>query len=129
MFDLDSFVSQTPRLCNLQLKPNSLNPERSFKLRLSALLAILPLVAAAPAKRAEPAPLLAPRGDAELIADKYIVKFRDGSALSTLEDAIKSLTQMPDTRALSMYLVGLSSKNADLRTASRCSSRLATGRQ
>lgn len=65
-------------------------------MRLSALLAVLPLVAAAPAKRAEPAPLLVPRGDAQLIADKYIVKFRDGSALSTLEDALKALTGEAD---------------------------------
>ena len=65
-------------------------------MHLSTLVAVLPLVAAAPAKRAEPAPLLAPRGDARLIAYKYIVKFRDGSAPSTVECALKSLAGEAD---------------------------------
>ncbi|POR37767.1 Subtilase serine protease [Tolypocladium paradoxum] len=65
-------------------------------MRLSALVALLPLAAAAPARRAEPAPLLVPGGDAQLIADKFIVKFRDGSALSVVEDALRSLAGEAD---------------------------------
>ncbi|KND88081.1 Cuticle-degrading protease [Tolypocladium ophioglossoides CBS 100239] len=61
-------------------------------MRLSILLSILPMVLAAPAaKRDEPAPLLVPRGSHALIADKYIVKFKEGSALSVLEHALSSL--------------------------------------
>ncbi|POR34321.1 Cuticle-degrading protease [Tolypocladium paradoxum] len=60
-------------------------------MRLS-ILAILPMVLAAPtAKRDEPAPLLVPRGNHALIADKYIVKFKEGSAVSILNDALGSL--------------------------------------
>lgn len=40
-------------------------------------------------------------------------------AEATRFDAIKALTQMPDRRALSAYLTGLGSKNADLRERSR----------
>lgn len=66
-------------------------------MRLSILLSILPMVLAAPAaKRDEPAPLLVPRGNHELIADKYIVKFKEGSALSVLEDTMSSLTGNAD---------------------------------
>lgn len=67
-------------------------------MRLSVLLAILPVVLGAPAtKRSEPAPLLTPRADAEsLIADKYIVKFKDASALSTLDDALRTLSEAPE---------------------------------
>lgn len=66
-------------------------------MRLSLLLSILPMVLAAPAtKRSEPAPLLVPRGNHQLIADKYIVKFKQGSALSVLEDALSSFGGKPD---------------------------------
>ncbi|OAA80472.1 oryzin precursor [Akanthomyces lecanii RCEF 1005] len=63
-------------------------------MRLSHLLSILPLAAAVPtAKRSEPAPLLTPRGvSAEsLVADQYMVKFKEGSALAAVEDAMKAL--------------------------------------
>ncbi|KAJ6442447.1 alkaline serine protease P32 [Purpureocillium lavendulum] len=60
-------------------------------MRLSLLLTVLPMVLAAPTtKRSEPAPLLVPRGNHQLLADKYIVKFKQGSALSVLEDALSS---------------------------------------
>ena len=63
-------------------------------MRLSILLGLLPMVLAAPAKRSEPAPLLTPRSEAEsLIADKYIVKFKDASALSALENALSILPE------------------------------------
>lgn len=53
-------------------------------MRLSLLLSILPLVAAGPAvmKRDEPAPMLVPRGEDDLIADSYIVKFKEGSPMA-----------------------------------------------
>ncbi|KAI6093408.1 subtilisin-like protein [Hypoxylon rubiginosum] len=55
----------------------------------AALLALLPLAFAAPAKRAEPAPLLKPRGS-QLVEGKYIVKMYENSAISALEDAISA---------------------------------------
>lgn len=62
-------------------------------MRLSLLLSVLPLALAGPAgKRSDPAPILTPRGEAkDLISDKYIVKFKEGSPLSLLEDAFKML--------------------------------------
>lgn len=62
-------------------------------MRLSVLLSLLPLALAGPTgKRSEPAPMLTPRGEPEeLISDKYIVKFKQGSPLSLLEDAFKML--------------------------------------
>lgn len=68
-------------------------------MRLSFLLSLLPFVAATPTgKRAEPAPILEARGDAkDLVADKYIVKFREGSPLALLEQAFKMLDQKPAT--------------------------------
>ena len=66
-------------------------------MRLSVLLALLPAVLGAPTKRSEPAPLLVPRGDANtLIADKYIVKFKDDSSLSILESAVSILSEAPE---------------------------------
>lgn len=67
-------------------------------MRLNVLLALLPVVLGAPAtKRSEPAPLLIPRGDAtELVADKYIVKFYDVSAMSAVDDAVKILSEAPE---------------------------------
>lgn len=63
-------------------------------MRLSALLTILPLAAAGPTpKRSEPAPLLIPRGVAaeSLVADQYVVKFKEGSPLAAVEEAMKLL--------------------------------------
>lgn len=68
-------------------------------MRLSVLLAILPVVLGAPTttKRATPAPVLIPRGDdSNLIADKYIVKFREGSSLASVEDAVTILSEGAD---------------------------------
>lgn len=66
-------------------------------MRLSTLLTILPAVLAAPAKRSEPAPLIVPRGEtAQLIADKYIVKFKEHGGLSILDDALGLLTSDAD---------------------------------
>lgn len=66
-------------------------------MRLSVLLAILPAVLAAPAaKRDAPAPLIVGRDADALIANKYIVKFKDASALSSLEDSLSILSETPD---------------------------------
>lgn len=51
------------------------------------LLNLLPLAIAAPAKRAEPAPLLVPRGDT--IPDKYIVKYKETFDMSAADITIK----------------------------------------
>ncbi|XXG93763.1 Cuticle-degrading protease [Hypoxylon texense] len=58
-------------------------------MRTAALLSLLPLAFAAPAKRAEPAPLLKPRGS-QLVEGKYIVKLYENSALSALEDTMSA---------------------------------------
>ncbi len=57
-----------------------------------SLLTLLPLVLAAPAntRRAEPAPLLRPRG-AELIPGQYIVKLKDGVSTASLDDTLSIL--------------------------------------
>ncbi|KID94123.1 subtilisin-like protease PR1I, partial [Metarhizium majus ARSEF 297] len=52
------------------------------------LLNLLPLAIAAPAKRAEPAPLLVPRGDT--IPDKYIVKYKETFDISSADSIIKA---------------------------------------
>lgn len=66
-------------------------------MRLNVLLALLPVVLGAPAttKRSEPAPLIT-RDDGDSIADKYIVKFKDASALSSLDDALTTLSEAPE---------------------------------
>ncbi|KAI1773885.1 subtilisin-like protein [Hypoxylon cercidicola] len=58
-------------------------------MRTAFLLSLLPLAFAAPAKRAEPAPLLKPRGS-QLVEGKYIVKLYENSAISALEDAMSA---------------------------------------
>lgn len=65
-------------------------------MRLSVLLAVLPFALGAPAveQRSEPAPLLEARG--ELVANKYIVKLKEGSALANLENTMSKLTGTPD---------------------------------
>ena len=65
-------------------------------MRLSVLLAVLPFALGAPAveQRSEPAPLLEARG--ELVANKYVVKLKEGSALSALENTMSKLTGRPD---------------------------------
>lgn len=61
------------------------------------LLSLLPLALAVPAKRAQLAPLLKPRAPAEqLIADKYIVKFKEGTVSASVEDAVSILAEGAD---------------------------------
>lgn len=62
-------------------------------MRVSALLSILPLVAAAPAKREEVAPLHVPR-DVEVIPGKYIVKLKEG--VVSISSTISSIEAKPD---------------------------------
>lgn len=50
-------------------------------MRLSVLLSLLPFALAAPA------PLLVPKGK-QIIADQYIVKFKEGSSLSALDSDV-----------------------------------------
>ncbi|KAL7934601.1 peptidase S8/S53 domain-containing protein [Trichoderma chlorosporum] len=59
-------------------------------MRLSVLLSLLPMVLAAPAteKRAEPAPVFTPASKHGLIADQYIVKFKEGSSLQAVDDTL-----------------------------------------
>ncbi|PHH85859.1 hypothetical protein CDD83_11077 [Cordyceps sp. RAO-2017] len=66
-------------------------------MKLSILLAILPAVLAAPAtKRAEPAPLLTPKGAKQVIADKYIVKFKNELSASAVDETVKALSSKAD---------------------------------
>ncbi|KAI1074555.1 subtilisin-like protein [Whalleya microplaca] len=64
-------------------------------MRSAAFLSLLSLAFAAPAKRAEPAPILRPRGS-QLIEGKYIVKLYDTSAVSALEDSLSTFTADAD---------------------------------
>lgn len=68
-------------------------------MRLSVLLALLPLALGAPVadaveERSEPAPLLEARG--ALVADKYIVKLKEGSSLAALDTTMRKLTGEAD---------------------------------
>lgn len=80
-------------------------------MRLSLLLSLLPLALAGPTgKRAEPAPVLTPRAEAQhLISDKYIVKFKEGSALALLEDAFKMLSGGKPDQVFEGMFTGFSS--------------------
>lgn len=62
-------------------------------MRLSVLLALLPAVLAAPSKRNQPAALTMAAFDG--IADQYIVRFKDGSALSAMDSAMGMLKDEP----------------------------------
>lgn len=70
-------------------------------MHLSLFLAVLPLAMAVPARR-EPAPLLRPRtDDKNLLAGKYIVKFKEGKSgnkmsVSALNNKISTLNVSPD---------------------------------
>ncbi|KAK8141963.1 subtilisin-like serine protease [Beauveria asiatica] len=68
-------------------------------MHLSLLLALLPFAAAIPTtKRSEPAPLVIARGISEdkIVADEYIVKFKKGCSLKTVEEAVKKLPNGTD---------------------------------
>jgi hypothetical protein len=52
------------------------------------LLNLLPLAIAAPAKRAEPAPLHIPQGD--VIPNKYIVKLKETFSISSADNILRA---------------------------------------
>lgn len=64
-------------------------------MRASILLALLPAVLGAPTRRSEPAPLHVPRDVDSLIKDTYIVKYKDITAFSAVDEGIKVLTGKP----------------------------------
>lgn len=64
-------------------------------MRASALLALLPLAMAAPAKRASPAPVLVPRG-AQVIDGKYIVKMKSEAKIAAVDTAINAIAADAD---------------------------------
>lgn len=66
-------------------------------MRTIALLAVSPAVLCSSIKRAEPAPLITRDEDiGGLIANKYIVKFKEDSSVSVFESAISILPETPD---------------------------------
>lgn len=66
-------------------------------MRPSAVLAVLPLAAAAgppQARRGQPAPLLVPQGaGAQAVADKYIVKFHEGRAVAAVDGLLRNISR------------------------------------
>lgn len=66
-------------------------------MKVSTLLAILPLAMAAPApaKRSFPAPVLVPRG-AQLVEGKYIIKMKTKAGGASVSSAISSITADAD---------------------------------
>ncbi|RYP73450.1 hypothetical protein DL771_003622 [Monosporascus sp. 5C6A] len=66
-----------------------------YNMHAALLLSLLPLALAAPAKRAAPAPLLKPRAE-QLIPNKYIVKFKEGTVSASVEDAVSILSAGAD---------------------------------
>lgn len=60
-----------------------------YKMRFSTLLGLLPLTVASPvAQRSEPAPLYTRDAAERHNADKYIVKFKEGSVATVVQDAL-----------------------------------------
>lgn len=64
-------------------------------MRTAGLVAALPLVLAIPSKRAQPAPLLKPRGT-QLIDGKYIVKLKHDAIDGALSSAMSTLSSNAD---------------------------------
>lgn len=60
-------------------------------MRVSSLLAFLPLAMAVPSRRASPAPVLVPRG-AQVLEGKYIVKMKTEAQTSAVESAISGVS-------------------------------------
>ncbi|KAH8177019.1 subtilase family protein [Sarocladium implicatum] len=65
-------------------------------MKFTALLAILPAVLAAPARRDAPAPLHVPRDVNTLIEGQYIVKYKDITTFSAVEEGVKLLGKKPE---------------------------------
>ncbi|KAI1844127.1 hypothetical protein JX265_013768 [Neoarthrinium moseri] len=64
-------------------------------MRTAAVLSVLPLALAAPSKRAQPAPLLKPRGG-QLVDGKYIIKLKHDAQDGALGMAMKTLSSDAD---------------------------------
>jgi hypothetical protein len=64
-------------------------------MKVSTLLAILPLAMAAPAKRSFPAPVLVPRG-AQVVEGKYIIKMKSDAGIASVTSAISSIVADAD---------------------------------
>nr|R4IR27.1 RecName: Full=Subtilisin-like serine protease AsES; AltName: Full=Alkaline serine protease AsES; AltName: Full=Extra-cellular elicitor protein AsES; Flags: Precursor [Sarocladium strictum]AFZ84667.2 proteinase K-like subtilisin [Sarocladium strictum] len=64
-------------------------------MRLSLVLALLPVAFGAPTRRDEPAPLHVPRDVDSLIKDTYIVKYKDITAFSAVDEGLKLLSGKP----------------------------------
>ncbi|KAK0383763.1 hypothetical protein NLU13_9674 [Sarocladium strictum] len=65
-------------------------------MRFSVVLALLPAALAAPTRRDEPAPLHIPRDVDSLIKDTYIVKYKDITAFSAVDEGLKILPGKPE---------------------------------
>ncbi|KAM4064988.1 subtilase family protein [Hirsutella rhossiliensis] len=66
-------------------------------MKLSIFLSIIPAILASPVvKRAEPAPVVAPRDASRLIPGKYIVKFKDGISIASVDRTIEALSANAD---------------------------------
>lgn len=79
-------------------------------MHLNVLVALLPMAMATPqAKRSEPAPLTVPKAEASsLLADQYIVKFKDETALAAVEDAVSSILSGTPDHVFSTLFQGFS---------------------
>ncbi|OAA51422.1 subtilisin-like protease [Metarhizium rileyi] len=64
-------------------------------MKVSTLLAILPIAMAAPSKRSSPAPVLVPR-DVQLVEGKYIVKMKAATSGPTVVSAVSSIAADAD---------------------------------
>lgn len=64
-------------------------------MKVSTLLALLPLAMAAPSKRSFPAPVLVPR-DAQLVEGKYIIKMKTNAGGASVNSAISSIAADAD---------------------------------
>jgi subtilisin family serine protease len=64
-------------------------------MRAATLLALLPLAAAAPARRSSPAPIIRAR-DAQLVEGKYIVRMKSDSIQASVTSAISSIAADAD---------------------------------
>jgi hypothetical protein len=65
-------------------------------MRLCVLLAAIQVVLGISTLRTEPAPLLLRTEDADVIADHYIIKFRDAKSRRSINNAINTLQIDPD---------------------------------
>jgi hypothetical protein len=65
-------------------------PSLIIKMRSATLLALLPFALAAPSRRAEPAPVLRPRG-VKLVDGKYIVKMKGGIRAASVSATVSTI--------------------------------------